>query len=437
MASGYTLLDDSLKAWRSNSTTLKEQGHYTERSLGYFISRKILQRFGVKLYVKGLEKLPTPEAVAGRRVLLLPNHRSYLDPVIVHHVLGCGGYRQPRVAALDFLAATPIAPMLKKCGAVFIKGNFGNLEYREKMNETLRTYADQGDWIEFYPEGMRSVSGKQMDPRHGLLTGLMADSPCVLYPITISYTRLIEDREFITKKRGFNVKQTVASLIFPSKGTGHVYFTVGDPIYTEPSDDARVKAVAVTSSILRNNLIHTTDIIATILLERQEALEIAELEREVQWLTEALQHRGVPCTTVNITQGLTLLSHCIRSKQGVVSIGDKTLLIYYRNRMLYALGDLISLPDMLRKEVLWSPPRGVRMRDSKKIKELTKRAFEPTVFLYKYLSDQIQGGATSVKELRRSIEDNPHCCYETVTNFLNVLKEDKVLTVEGDIITLL
>ena len=128
MASGYTLLDDSLKAWRSNSTTLKEQGHYTERSLGYFISRKILQRFGVKLYVKGLEKLPTPEAVAGRRVLLLPNHRSYLDPVRVHHVLGCGGYRQPRVAALDFLAATPIAPMLKKCGAVFIKGNFGNLE---------------------------------------------------------------------------------------------------------------------------------------------------------------------------------------------------------------------------------------------------------------------------------------------------------------------
>jgi len=437
MATGYTLFDDSLKTWRSHADVLKEQGHYLDRSVGYFMSRKILQRFGVQLYTKGLEKLPKPDEVAGRRVLLLPNHRSYLDPVIVHQVLGCSGFRQPRVVALDFIAATPLAPMFKKCGAVFIKSKFDDLEYREKINEALRTYADQGDWVSFYLEGMRSVSGKQMDPRHGMLSGLMADSPCVIYPINISYTRLIEDREFISKRRGFNMKHTLASLFLPSQGAGSVYFTIGDPIYTEPTDSGRGIAMAVTRSIIQSNLVHTTDILATVLLERQEPLEMNDLEREVHWLTATLQHRGVTCTSVDLQQALSLLKHCVTKRQGVVSIGNKTLLIYYRNRMIYTLSDLVTLPDLLRKEVLWSPPHKPRMRDAKRLKELAKRAFEPTVFLYKYLSEKIQEGETSVKELRRSIADNPHCCYETTSNFLGVLKEDKVLTVEGDVITLL
>jgi 1-acyl-sn-glycerol-3-phosphate acyltransferase len=437
MASSYTLLDDSLRAWRSNAAVLKDQGNYLDRSLGYFVSRKVLQRFGVQLYVKGLEKLPSPEDMAGRRILLLPNHRSYLDPVIVHHVLGCSGFRQPRVVALDFLAATPLAPIFKKCGAVFIKGSFKDLEYREKMNETLRNFADKGDWVSFFPEGMRSLSGKQMDPRRGLLAGLTTDSPCVIYPINISYTRLIEDREFISKRRGFNVKHTLSSLFLPSQGAGPVYFTVGDPIYTGSGADPRETASNVTRGIMQENLVHTTDLLCTILLERQEAMDYGELEREVQWLTAALQHRGVPCTPLDLPQALLLLKHCVSTKHGTVSIRDKTLLIYYRNRMLYTIGDLVSLPDLLRKEVLWSPPSRPRMRDAKRLKELAKRAFEPTVFLYKYLSDKIQEGETSVKELRRSLEDNPHCCYELLDNFLNVLKENGAVRVEGDTVILI
>ena len=437
MAAGYTLLDDSPKAWRSHAPLLKEQGHYTDRTLGYFLSRKILQRFGVQLYVKGLEKLPSRDQAAGRRVLLLPSHRSYLDPVIVHHVLGCSGFKQPRVAALDFIAATPLAPMFKRCGAVFIKGSFKDVEYREKMNETLRNYADEGDWLEFYPEGMRSTSGKQMDPRHGLLSGLMKDRPCVSYPINISYTRLIEDHEFISKKRGFNIKQTAKSLVLPSRGTGAVYFTIGDPIYTEPGDNARGHALKVTQAILQKNLIHTTDIISTILLERQEPMDIVDLEQEVNWLTSALEHRGVTCTSPNLSGSLLLLKHCINSKQGVVSIVDKTLLIYYRNRMLYTIADLVSLPDLLRKEVLWTPPHKPRLRDGKRLKELAKRSLSQTIFLYKYLSEKVQEGETSVKELRLSINVNPSTCYETVGNFLNVLKEDGLIRIEDDTIILL
>ena len=414
---------------------LKKQGHYLDRSLGYAMSRKVLQRFGVQIYTKGLEKLPSGST--NRRVLLLPNHRSYLDPVLVHHVLGCSGYRQPRVVALDFLATTPLAPMFRKCGAVFIKGSFADLEYREKMNETLTRFADEGDWVSFYLEGMRSLSGKQIDPRHGLLAGLMAERSCVIYPINISYTRLIEDREFVSKRRGFNMKQTAISLLLPSQGTGAVYFTIGDPIYTEPNDHPRDKAMSVTRSIMKDNFIHTTDILATILLHNQEFVTIDHLRNEVQWLTEVLQHRGVSCTPLNLPYALSLLKHCVSVREGNVKITNKSVVLYYRNRMLYTIGDLISLPSVLRKEVLWSPSRKPRMRDSKRVCEIARHAFEPTIFLYKYLTEKLQEGERSVKQLRLSIEDNPSCCYETVTNFLNVLKENKAVLVEGDVITVL
>lgn len=426
----YTPLDDSLKTFRSHSHVLKTQGNYLERSLGFFACKKVLTTFNANVLTKGLEKLPS--SPSSRRILLVPNHRSCIDPVIVHYVLTLAGHPQPRVAALDFIASTPLAPLFKKCGAIFIKGDWKSPDYRTKMNEQFKAITDAGEWLEFYLEGARSTSGKQLDPRHGLFTALMSDRPCAIYPINISYERLIEDREFVVKKKGFQLKSTIQSLFIPGKGIGNVYFTVGDPIYTEPNHKPPHVALTVSREIMKLNVIHGSDLVACILLDSQEHIPFSDLERDMEWLRQALLHRGVQVDSFNLSHTLKSLRHCITLKKGIVRIRDKTLLIYYRNRMIYTISDLASTPSLLRKEALWTPDHGTRLRDNSRLKQIAKRAMEPTIFLYKYLLDKIQEGTVSVKELRESIQDSPHCCFETVTNFLTVLKEDGVLTISSE-----
>jgi 1-acyl-sn-glycerol-3-phosphate acyltransferase len=431
---GWTPLDDSVKNFREQSHVLKKQGNYPERCLAFFALKKVLMSYSARILTRGLEKLPT--SMPGRRILLVPNHRSCLDPAIMHQVLTLSGHGQPRVAALDFIAATPLAPLFRKCGAIFIKGDWKSPEYRAKMNGQFREISDRGDWLEFYLEGQRSISGKQMDPKRGLFTALMEDKPCTIYPINISYARIAEDREFIAKVQGFQLKSTVQSLFLPGKGVGDVYFTVGDPIYTEPKHHPQETSMLVTSAIMKCNVVHGTDLLATILLDRQEHITLSDLQRDMEWLGSALRHRNIYVAEIDTRDTLKLLKHAATLKKGIVRIVDKTLLIYYRNRLMYTISDLVSIPRMLRKEALWTPDRRPRGRDVDRLREIGTRAIEPTVFLYKYLLDRIQEGATSVNELRRSIEDNPHSCYETVTNLITVLKEDKVIAVSGDLIIL-
>lgn len=423
----YTPLDDTLKAFHTHSHILKAQGNYLERSLGFFACKKVLTTFNANVLTKGLEKLPTATSHANRRILLVPNHRSCIDPVIVHYVLTLAGCPQPRVAALDFIASTPLAPLFKKCGAIFIKGDWKSPDYRSKMNEEFKSITDAGEWLEFYLEGARSTSGKQLDPRHGLFTALMSDRPCVIYPINISYERLIEDREFVVKKKGFQLKSTIQSLFIPGKGIGDVYFTVGDPIYTEPDHRPPHVALSVSQEIMKLNVIHGSDLIACILLDSQEHIPFYDLEQNMERLQQALRSRGLLVAPFNLMYVLKSLRHCILLKKGIVRIRDKTLLIYYRNRMMYAISDLATVPSLLRKEALWTPDLPPHPQDLIQLRQLAKRAIEPTIFLYKYLLDKIQEGTVSAKELRQSIEDSPHTCFETVTNFLTVLKEDGIL----------
>lgn len=429
----WTALNDSLHQLHTHREILKGQGHYLSRLTGVMIAKKVLRKFNAHIYTRGMEKLVDHP---GKRVLLVSNHRSYLDPLIIGHLTALYGKKQPRPIGLDFVAATPLAPLFRKCGAIFIKEKFDNLEYREKMNSILREAADAGDYMEFFLEGQRSISGKQMDPKRGLLTAFM-DKPCVIYPLNLSFERLIEDREFISKSRGWNLGATVKSLMIPSKGMGVVRLSVGDPIYTDPKDIPREIAMKVTSEILKQNTIYATDIIAAVLLDRQEAIQIDTLKDDVLWLQNVIIDRKINVVKTNVDDALKLLKHAIKVKKNMVSIRDKTLLIYYRNRMIYTISDMIATPTILRKEALWTPDHYPRLKDAKRLKEIAKRALEPTVFLYKYLMEQIQQGETSMKTLRRSIEDNPHSCYETVTNLVTVLVEDKVVTRDGDIITLL
>jgi glycerol-3-phosphate O-acyltransferase len=112
---------------------------------------------------------------ASGRVLLLPNHRSCLDAVILHHVLVLAGYGQPSAIYRDYIAKTPLAPFFAHVGAVFIKEHWQDPSYREYMNAYLRKLTDEGD---------RSATGLQLPAKRGILTALTQDKACTIYPIT-------------------------------------------------------------------------------------------------------------------------------------------------------------------------------------------------------------------------------------------------------------
>jgi glycerone phosphate O-acyltransferase len=65
------------------------------------------------------------QAVKRGPVLILPNHRSYMDFLIVSYIFFFAGVPVPAIAAgQDFLSMGPITALLRRCGAFFMRRSF-------------------------------------------------------------------------------------------------------------------------------------------------------------------------------------------------------------------------------------------------------------------------------------------------------------------------
>jgi len=182
---------------------------------------------------------------ASRRgtLVLLPNHRSHLDYLLLSWLL----YRQdiviPHIVAGENLSFFPLGVFFRRLGAFFIRRSFrGDRIFPVVFARYLHQLIRDGVTVEFFIEGTRSRSGKVLPARVGVL-GMVLDSAArgredrevCLVPVGISYERVAEEATYANELSG-NAKrpESVGGMLRARrvlrKRFGKVYLRVGEAL---------------------------------------------------------------------------------------------------------------------------------------------------------------------------------------------------------------
>ena len=144
-------------------------------------------------------------APPGAVLVLVPNHRSYLDFVLGSYLCFARpdlGIRIPHIAAaVEFGRIPLLGRILGSLHAFYLRRGTG----REDPDLTRRVHRliEQGKTLEFFIEGQRSRSREFLEPKRGLLRCLQATGrDCVLLPLAFSYDRVPEEAAFAEELAG-------------------------------------------------------------------------------------------------------------------------------------------------------------------------------------------------------------------------------------------
>lgn len=283
------------------------------------------------------EHLPKLRALSARHSLVfLPNHRSYLDPLILRRVLSQGGLPSNYILGGVNLAMWPATIIAKRAGLVFIRRSTRDDPiYPAMMRLYLGCLLERRANLEWYFEGGRTRTGKLRPPRMGVLRYLVdayvenlaqpeADAPEVyVVPVSIVYDQQhevgaisAEDGGGLKTPESFRWLVGFARAQSLLRGQAHVRF--GEPLRLgEALADARERAgsfdartvvprVAFEIAHRINDAIPITPsaLVTFALLDNEgRALTLGELLDILRPLLEYARRRRLPMTTdVDLTQ---------------------------------------------------------------------------------------------------------------------------------------
>lgn len=169
-------------------------------------------------------------------IILLPNHQSHLDYVIMHLIFIRFLFSIPTVIAGENLNVAVFGRFLKGLGAIFIKRSFNNELYTER---NLTNYAEfvflNKLHFEVFIEGTRSRDGKLLLPKYGILKTLTSiylkqryqegnlNFDMLLQPISFTYERVYEAEGYLDELIGKDKKQESFMNIFTNGASNLLY----------------------------------------------------------------------------------------------------------------------------------------------------------------------------------------------------------------------
>uniref|UniRef100_A0A665V1B1 Si:ch73-21k16.5 n=1 Tax=Echeneis naucrates TaxID=173247 RepID=A0A665V1B1_ECHNA len=213
------------------------------RLLGYTLT-KVFKRLFTCIYVnmEGLNRLQ--QAIQETPVILMPNHRSYVDFLIISYILFTYDIPLPVVAAgIPLAGMKMVGEILRRSGAFFVRRAIGSDKlYWAVLSEYVKTIVRKGYApLEFYVEGLRSRTLKSLTPKLGMMQMVLEPYfkgevfDITLVPISISYDQVVEESLLAHELLGVpKPKESTMGLLKASKvlqkncGTMHVNF--GHPL---------------------------------------------------------------------------------------------------------------------------------------------------------------------------------------------------------------
>uniref|UniRef100_A0A8C4F1P6 Glyceronephosphate O-acyltransferase 2 n=1 Tax=Dicentrarchus labrax TaxID=13489 RepID=A0A8C4F1P6_DICLA len=171
------------------------------RMMAYTLSKVFKRLFtSILVNMEGLNMLQ--QAVQESPVILMPNHRSYMDFLAISYILFTYDIPVPVIAAgIPLAGMKMVGEILRRSGAFFIRRAIGSDKlYWAVLSEYVKTIVRRGFApVEFYVEGLRSRTLKSLLPKLGRCQ--VSTSPffkgevydITLVPISISYDRVLEE----------------------------------------------------------------------------------------------------------------------------------------------------------------------------------------------------------------------------------------------------
>uniref|UniRef100_A0A3B4UER5 Dihydroxyacetone phosphate acyltransferase-like n=1 Tax=Seriola dumerili TaxID=41447 RepID=A0A3B4UER5_SERDU len=213
------------------------------RLMGYTLT-KVLKRLFTSVFVnmEGLNTLQ--QAIQESPVILMPNHRSYVDFLVISYILFTYDIPLPVIAAgIPLAGMKMVGEILRRSGAFFIRRAIGSDKlYWAVLSEYVKTIIRKGHApMEFYVEGLRSRTLKSLMPKLGMMHMVLEPYfkgevfDVTLVPVSISYDRVLEESLLAHELLGVpKPKESTTGLLKASKvlqedyGTMHVNF--GHPL---------------------------------------------------------------------------------------------------------------------------------------------------------------------------------------------------------------
>jgi glycerol-3-phosphate O-acyltransferase len=208
------------------------------------IGDRFLTWLWTRLY-NGIEvnNLDTVTGVASdHEIIYVPCHRSHIDYLLLSYVVYHHGLMVPHIAAGANLNLPLVGGFLRRGGAFFLRRSFkGNKLYAAVFNEYLHMMISKGYPIEYFVEGGRSRTGRQLPSMAGMLAmtvqSFLRDSsrPIVFLPVYIGYEKLFEGRTYVGELMGRpKKKESLWDLLLTvrelKKNFGKVHVNFGEPI---------------------------------------------------------------------------------------------------------------------------------------------------------------------------------------------------------------
>ncbi len=189
-------------------------------------------------------------AIDGSPLVLVPNHRSYLDFVLCSYLC----FARPDLdipipwvaAAIEFGRIPLLGRVLSALHAFYLRRGEG----REDPELTRRVHQliEEGNALEFFIEGQRSRSREFLPPKRGLLRCIQATGrTCTLLPVAFNYDRVPEEAAFARELAG---QQKPPMRLGPllkwayrawqgKIDLGSVHVACGVPVFLHPGSDVR------------------------------------------------------------------------------------------------------------------------------------------------------------------------------------------------------
>lgn len=282
-----------------------------------------------RLYKEVVADLDGLERVreAGRKspLVLLPCHRSHIDYLVISYLFYVNGLICPHIAAGQNLNFFPLGHIFRRCGAFFLRRSFkhNNPVYGFTFGEYVRKLMREGYWVEFFPEGGRSRTGKMLPPKVGILKMIIdairsGSAPDVqLVPIYVGYEQVIEEEAYGAELQGKEKKQeNITGLLKTTRVLwsryGRLYVSFAEPFSVKealdragvtdlPADDPEYLAFVRRTAYRVLNGIHSVApatpnalTALSLLMSTGRGIRKTTLLNRIGWLIGLINHHGAP-----------------------------------------------------------------------------------------------------------------------------------------------
>ncbi len=177
----------------------------------------------------------------GSALVLVPNHRSYLDFVLCSYLAFARpdlGIPIPYIAATMEFGKIPIlGRILTALHAFYLRRGSGKED--PELTRRVHQLLGEGRTLEFFIEGERSRSRAFREPKRGLLRCLQATGKsCTILPVALSYDRIPEERAFAAELSGapkpkMKLSALLTWLVKVWRGRidlGRIHIACGEPV---------------------------------------------------------------------------------------------------------------------------------------------------------------------------------------------------------------